>query len=125
MLTTFISIVPIKDKKTETVINAYIKYINADKGRSQFILSDNGKEFSSASMAYIADQLGFTKVYTSSYSPHSNSVIERCHSFLKNTIRKMRCNYETDWDHLAHIAVMAYIFPHTATGESPFFFMYR
>ena len=126
MLTSFVNTIPIKDKKTETVINAYIKYIYTDKGRSQFILSDNGKEFSSASMAYIADQLGFSKVYTSPYSPHSNSVIERCHSFLQNSNRKMRCNYKTDWDHLACIAIMVYnIFPHTATGESPFFLMYR
>ena len=76
-------------------------------------------------MAYIADQLWFTKVYTLPYSPHSNSVVERCHSVLKNSIRKMRCNYKTDWDHIAHITVMAYdIFPHTATGESPFFLIY-
>ena len=107
------------------MINAYIKYIYADKGEPQFILSDNGKEFLSSSMAYIADQLGFAKVYTSPYSPHSNSVVEKCHSFLKNLIRKMRCNYETDWDHLAHIAMMAYnIFPHSAIGDSPLFLMY-
>ena len=38
----------------------------------------------------------------------------------------MRCNCKADWDHLAHIAMMAYnIFPHTATGESPFYLMYR
>ena len=96
MLTSFVSIVPIKAKKTETMINAYVKYIYSDKGRSQFILSDNKKEFSIASMAYIADQLGFTKLYTSPYSPHSNSLVERCHSFLKTSIRKMRCNYDTD-----------------------------
>ena len=126
MLTSFVSIVPIKDKKTEMVINAYIKYIYADKGGSQFILFDSAKEFLSASMAHSADQLGFIKVYISPYSPHSNLVVERCHSFLKSSIRKMRCNYETDWDHLAHIAVMAYnIFPHTATGKSPFFLMFR
>ena len=126
MLTLFVNIIPTKDKKTEMVINAYIRYTYADKGRSKFILSDNGKEFSSASMAYIADQLGFIKVYTSPYSPYLNSVIETCYNFLKNSIRKLRCNHETDWDQLAHIAVMAYnIFPHTATGESPFFLMYR
>ena len=126
MLTSFVNIIPIKDKKTEMVINKYIKYIYADKGRSKFILSDNGKEFSSAPMAYIADQLGFTKVYTSPYSPCSNSVIDRCHNFLKNSIRKLKCNHETDWDQLAYIAVMAYNnFPHTATGEGPFFLMYR
>ena len=69
MLTSFVNIVPIKDKKTESVINAYIKYISADKGGSQFILSDNGKEFLTASMAYVADQLRFIKVYTLPYSP--------------------------------------------------------
>ena len=126
MPTSFVSIIPIKDKKTETVISAYIKYIYLNKGRSQFILSDNGKKFSSASMAYITDQLGSTKVYISPYSPCFNYVVEGCHSFLKNSIRKMSCNYETDWNCLVHIAVMAYsIFPHTATGESPFFVIYR
>ena len=75
-------------------------------------------------MAYVADQKGFIKVYTSPYSPHSNSVVERCHSFLKDLIRKMRCDYEAEWDQLAHIAMVTYnIFPHTATGESPFFLM--
>ena len=77
MLTSFKNINPIKGKKTETVINAYMKYTYADKGRSKFNLSDNGKEFSSASMAYIVDQLGFTKVYTSPYLQCSNSVIQR------------------------------------------------
>ena len=90
---TSLNIIPIKDKKTETVINAYIKYTYAGKGGSKFILSDSRKEFSSASMAYIADQLGFNKVYTSPYLPCSNSVIERCHNFLKNSIRELRCNY--------------------------------
>ena len=76
-------------------------------------------------MSYIADQLGFTKVYTSHYLPKSNNVIERCHSFLKNSIRKMRCNHDAEWDELIHIAKMAYnIFPHSASGESLFFLMH-
>ena len=61
MLTSFVSIIPIKEKKTETMINAYIKYIYADKGGSKFILSDSRKEFLSASISYIADHLGLTK----------------------------------------------------------------
>ena len=107
------------------MINAHIQYIYADKGGSKFIFSDNGKKISSASMVNIVDQLGFTKVTTSPYSPHSNSGIERCLNFLQNSIRKLRSNHETDWDHLAPIAVMVYnIFPHTAAGESQFFLMY-
>ena len=125
ILTSFVRTVPIKDKKTEIVINAYVKYIYADKGESQFILSDNGKEFSSASKAYVVDQFGFNKMYTPPYSLHFKSVVERCHSSLKNSIRKMTYNYETDWDQLAHIVMMAYnIFPHTVTGVSAFFLIY-
>ena len=110
----------------ETVIKTYLKYMYTDKGRSKFISTDRGGEFSGEAMSYIADQLGFTKVYTSPYSPKSNSIIERCHSFLKNSIRKMRCNHDAEWDELIYIAKMAYnIFPHSAAGESPFFLMYR
>ena len=43
MLTSFVNCIPIKDKKTEMAINAYIQYIYADKGRSEFILFNNAK----------------------------------------------------------------------------------
>ena len=64
MLTSFVEVIPIEDKMTETVIKAYIKYVYADKGRSKFILTDRGGKFSSELMSYIADHVGFTKVYT-------------------------------------------------------------
>ena len=125
-LTSFVEVIPIEDKKTEAIIIAYLKYVYTDKGGSKFILTDRGGEFSSEVMSYIADHLGFTKVYTSPYSLKSNSIIERCHSFLKNTIRKMRCNHNAEWDELIHIAKMAYnIFSHSAAGGHLFFLMYR
>ena len=71
----------------------HLSNVSMQMSVDQNVSSDNGKEFSSASMAYIADQLGFTKVYTAPYSPHLNSVIERCHNFLKNSIRKLRSNH--------------------------------
>ena len=108
MLTSFVEVIPVEDKKTETVIKAYIKYVYADKGGSKFILTDRGGKFSSEAMIYITEQLGFTKVYTSLYSPKSNSLIERCHSFLKSSLRKMRFNHDAEWDELVHIAKMAY-----------------
>ena len=83
MLTSFVEVVPIEDKKTETVIKAYIKYMYANKGGSKFILTDRGSKFSNEAMSYITEQLGFTKVFMSPYFPKSNSIIKRCHSFLK------------------------------------------
>ena len=126
ILTSFVDVIPIEDKKTDTVIKAYLKYVYADKGGSKFILTDRGSKFSGEVISYIADQLGFTKVDTLPYSPKSKSIIERCHSFLKNSIRNMGCNYNAEWDELIHIAKMAYnIFPHSAAGESLFFLMYE
>ena len=96
MLTSFVEVVPIEDKNTETVIKEYIKYMYTDKGGSKFISTDRSGEFSSEVMSYIAEQLGFTKVYTSPYSAKSNNINEWCHSFLKNSIRKMRCNHDAE-----------------------------
>ena len=100
MLTSFVEVIPIEDKKTETLIKAYIKYVYTHKGGSKFILTDRGGKFSSEAMTYIAEQLSFTKVYASPYSPKSNSIIKRCHSFLKSSIMKMKCNHDAEWDEL-------------------------
>ena len=88
MLTSFVEVILIEKKKNDTAIKDYLKFVYADKGGSKFILTDRVNEFSSEVMSYIADQLGFTKVYISHYSPKSNSVTIRCHSFLKNSVRK-------------------------------------
>ena len=40
-------------------------------------------------------------------------------AFLKNLIRKMRCNHDMEWVELIHVTKMAdNIFPHSAAGES-------
>ena len=92
----------------------------ADKGGSTFILTDRGGEFSSEVVSCITDQLGFTKVYTSPYSPKSNSTNERYHSFLKNSVRKVRYNHDAESDELVHITKMAvqYIPPFNCWRES-------
>ena len=68
MLMSFVEVIPIENKRTDTVIKAYLGYIYADKVGSKFILTDRDSKFSSEAMSYIADLLGFTKVYTSPYS---------------------------------------------------------
>ena len=83
MLMSYVEVILTEDKKTEMVIKVYLKYIYTDKGGWKFILTDRGGQLSAEVMSYIADQLGFTKVCTSPYSPKSNSVVERCYSFLK------------------------------------------
>ena len=74
---------PIKTKTLEHVINAYLKHVYVSFNGSKYIFSDRGGEFSSKQFTPLAIELGFTKIYTSPYTPMGNSVIERTHSFLK------------------------------------------
>ena len=89
MLMSFVEVIPIENRRTDIVTNAYLKYVYIDKGGSKFILTDRGSKFMSEAMSYIADQLGFMKDYTSPYLPESNSINERYHSFLKTSIKNV------------------------------------
>ena len=85
---------------------------------SQYILSDRGGEITSKQFTWLAKELGFIKVYTSSHTTTSNSVIEYIHPYLKPSISTLICNHNTDWDELAHVAMMAYnVFPHSSAGK--------
>ena len=86
MLTNYAFMIPIKTKTTEDVINAYLQHIYAHFSGSKYILGDSGGEFFSKQFTWLANELGFTKVYASPYTPTGNSVIERMHSFLKASL---------------------------------------
>ena len=59
------------------------------------------------------------------YTPTGNSIIEHTHSFLKACITKLICNHQVDRNGRVHIATMAYnVFPHSSSGESPFYPMF-
>ena len=93
---------------------------------SKYILSDIGGEFISKKFTWLAQELGFIKVYTSPYTTTGNSVIERMHTFVKASLGKHICNDNTDWDDIPNIAAMAYnVFLHPSSGEVPFYLMFR
>ena len=122
----FIWIVPIPDKQTEMVIQAYLQNVYAKAGGSKYILTDRGGEFTSAQMKALANKLGFIKVYTSPYRPQSNSVLECAHGFVNQSLTQIVTNHQVEWDTVHHIVEMAYnVFPTRANRESPFFFMFQ
>ena len=109
-----------RTKPTEDDINAYLKHLYSTFGGSKYILSNRSGELTSKQFTWLAKESGFIKVNTSPYTPTGNSIIERTHSFLKASLRKIIYNHNTDWDDIAHIAAMAYnVFPNSSSGESP------
>ena len=93
---------------------------------SKYILSDRGGEFTSIQFTWLAEELGFIRIYTSSHPPTGNLMIEQKHSFLKASLCKLTCNNSIDWNELIQVAMMDYnVCPRSLLDEHPFYSMFR
>ena len=118
-------LIPIPNKKAETVLKAYMNNMYCKYGGLFKILSDNGTEFKNKLMEEVSKELGVEyKVYSPPYRPQSNGQIESFHYFLKACIAK-HINPQLEWDDIVPLAYTAYNFlPNDHSRESPFFLMY-
>ena len=124
MLTGFTFCIPIKSKKAEDVVNAYMNNICCVFGPSKKILTDNGTEFKNKMWTEVFKRLRTEHRTSPIYSPQSNGRIEGFHKFLKATIGK-QLHRGLEWDDLAAKATSAYnFFPTESSKESPFFLMF-
>ena len=100
-----IFMIPFKSKTTEEFIKAYLKDVYSSFRGNQCILNDRRDEFTSKQFTWLAQESGFTKIYTSPDTPTSNVVIERTHVFLKTSLGKSIYNHNTDW----RISIIYYV----------------
>ena len=124
MLTGFTFCIPLKSKRAEDVIKAYIDHICCIFGPSRKILTDNGTEFKNKLWTEVFEKLRTEQKFTPIYSPQCNGRIEGFHKFLKATIAK-QLETRVEWDDLVWKATAAYnFFPTESSGLAPFFLMF-
>ena len=124
MLTGFTFCIPLKSKRAEDVIRAYIDHICCTFGPSRKILTDNGTEFKNKLWTEVFEKLKIEQKFTPIYSPQCNGRIEGFHKFLKATIAK-QLETRVEWDDLVWKAIAAYnFFPTESSGVAPFFLMF-
>ena len=124
MLIGFPFCIPLKSKRAEDVIKAYIDHICCPFGPSRKILTDNGTKFKNKLWTEVFEKLRTEQKFTPIYSPQCNGRIKGFHKFLKATIIKQ---LETcvEWDDLVWKATAAYnFFPTESSGAAPFFLMF-
>jgi hypothetical protein len=117
-------LVPIPDKSAESVIEAFLTIITEQQCPKE-VLTDNGTEFVNEKFTQLCKERSITHIRTASYSPRTNSILERWHGYLNAVFRITRLVHdEASWEKCARSAVEAYRkMPHTSTGESPYFLM--
>ena len=125
MLTGFTIAVPIKNKNTGTICDAYRDNIYCVFGGSSRMLTDNGSEFKNKEMQEVSDTLGLKHIFSPVYTPQSNGCLEGWHRFFKACIAKHIHGGGVEWDELVPLAVSAYnFFPCQSSKESPFVLMF-
>ena len=82
MLTGFFFCAPLKSKKAEEVIQAYLNEVYFRFGSSRKILLDNGSELKNKMFEEVVKKLGCeVRAYSLPYRPQSNGKIECFHKF--------------------------------------------
>ena len=124
MLTGFTWCIPLKTKKAEEVVAAYMNHIYCVCRPSKTILSGNGSEFKNNMWKEVFERFKTEHRYTPIYSPQCNGRIEGFHRFLKACVGK-QIQQGLEWDDLVWKATAAYnFFPTESSGFSSFFLMF-
>jgi hypothetical protein len=88
------------------------------------ILTDQGSNFQSETMAELCKQLGTKQLRTTSYQPQTDGAIERFNQNLGNMLTTHTHNNPREWDeHLGYIFAAYNTTPHSSTGDTPFFLL--
>ena len=115
----------IPDKEATTIANAVYRDLILQHGAPEILLSDNGKEFSNDTLAYVCEEHGIKQHFTSPYTPSFNGKTENFNKFLKASIRKLCQEDNAAWDQVLDQILCTYRFcPHTSTGEAPYTLLY-
>ena len=62
----------ILDKEATSVANAIFEKLILGHGTSEVFLSDNGKDFTNDTLAYVCQEFNIEQHFTSLYTPRSN-----------------------------------------------------
>ena len=98
----------IPDKEATTVANAIFEKLKLEHGAPDVLLSDNGKEFTNDTLAYVCQEFNIEQHFTSPYMPRSNGKMENFNKFLKASIRKLCQEDTTAWDHVLDQILFTY-----------------
>ena len=116
----------IPNKEAMTVANAIFEKLILEHGAPEVLLSNNGKEFTNGTLAYVCQELNIEQHFTSPYTPRSNGKTENFSKFLKVSIRKLHQHDTMAWDQVLDQNLFTYrCCPHTSTREAPYILLYN
>lgn len=119
-LTKFIQAYALPEHNAQIVAIHFLKFCT-QFGFPDSILSDQGKEFTSATFKEINKLIGTKHKLASPYHPQTNGALERTHLTLKDYFKCYVSKDGDDWDEYLNFAIYSYnSHLHKATSKTPF-----
>ena len=124
----YAKVIPIPDISTFTVAKGILNYWIYELGCFDKLLSDQGSQFKSDLFKVLTGMIGFKKIFSSTYHPECNGMIERLHRWLKERLGTMVVEFnldfirsKDDWDDYVKVIEFHHNHSiHKATGFAPF-----
>jgi hypothetical protein len=124
-VTRFVIAIATEHCDAATVANALVCHVFPFFGAARRLLSDCGKAFKATLIEEVCDVLRTKKIFTSTYHPQTDGLVERMNGTLQAMLSKFVETHQRDWDTYLPFVVFAYnSAPQASTGESPFFLLY-
>ena len=124
-LTKWPEVFAIPDQSAFTIAKLIVEEVVSRHRVPSEILSDRGRSFLSGLMVEVEKLLGFKKVNTTAYHPHTDGLVERYNRTLKAMLAKTVTEGGKDWDEKILYVLFAYrASMQHSTQESPFFLLY-
>ena len=122
--TQYLEVVPLRNITASRVAKALID-IFARHGIPEGILTDQGKNFTSALLGELYRLIGTRSLRTSPYHPQTDGLVERLNRTLKAMLRKVLKGEKRNWDHMLPFVLFANReVPQATAGFSPFELLY-
>ena len=122
--TRFVWLIPVKDTKSDTVVQALEENIFKYFGLVDAIISDNARSFTSNIIKDICKKLNIDDKHTIPYCPNPNQS-ERVHRNLGEILRALISDNQASWDdYLAAITLAFNCAKSRATNFSPYYLMF-
>lgn len=104
----WLSAIPIKDKKSLTIVNALSDHVFPNLLQlPTVLLCDNGPEFGSNIFTEFLSNLGISQQLTTPYCPSSNGAVERVNRTIQGFLRSLTDQYNR-WDSYLSKAISVY-----------------
>ena len=123
--TRWVECFPVPNIEARTIADLLVKEIMSRHGAPRTLLSDRGSNSLSSLVKEICFLMNTHKIFTTSYRPQTDGLVERYNGTLAQCISMYVDANKKNWDeHLNAIQFAYRTAPSDVLGESPFFMMY-